>query len=103
MATTAKKKTSKPIKPAFNVPRGVFMDHHRSTAIVVRQDNTGVWYLTMATGEITVRHLSFDRFLHQYRLYLPDYPLLRAVRKYKESTLARDDRAEQVMRALLRA
>lgn len=105
MATAAKKKTAtkkKPTRPAYDIPRGVFMDAHRSTAITVRQDNTGVWFLTMMTGEITIRHLSFDRFFHQYRTYLPDYPLLRAVRKYQESNLNRDERAEQVMKILMR-
>jgi hypothetical protein len=104
MAAAKKPPAKAPAKPPAppRLPLGVYLSHHRSTAIAFRHSERGIWYLTMCTGSITVEHCGEEKFKRDFPLVLPDYPLLRAVRKYVESFQQRDDQATKVMRVLLR-
>lgn len=84
------------------VPTGVYLNACRNNAIVVKSKGVNVWYLTMETGKITLECCSAERFLHNFNLRLPDYPVLRAVRKYKDSLLSCDEQSERVIKVLLR-
>ena len=91
---------SEAVKPA--VPVGVYVNHNRSTAIVVRCLNGVVWFLNMVSGKIALDCVSVDRFKHNFTQFLPDYPVLRAVRKYATSNLDREEKTDKVMQLILR-
>jgi aminoglycoside N3'-acetyltransferase len=99
---STKKAAAKKLPPPPRLPLGVYLSRSRSTAIVFKHSENGVWYLTMGTGSVTVEHCGEERFKRDFPLVLPDYPMLRAVRKYAESFQQRDDQAAKVMRVLMR-
>lgn len=76
---------------------GVYLDRSRHTAIVVRVKDGHVWFLTMESGAITLEQSSTEKFAHQYSEFMPDYPVLRAVRKYRSSGLRIEDDAARVL------
>jgi hypothetical protein len=99
---TTKVKLKKHVAPAIVVPVGVYLNHNRHSAVMVRQDHNGVWFLTMMDGTIEVRHLSVERFLHEFSVFLEFYPVNRALRIYRDSTFERDDRVPQIIKTMLR-
>lgn len=108
-APAARKRAAKPAAapaapappPVLTVPLGVYLDHNRHTAVAIRHTHNGIWYLTMITEQITVEHVSEDRFKRLFPLTIPNYPLRQAVRRYFTSLLRRDDTAQKVMQTLL--
>lgn len=96
---------------------GVYQDWHRHSAIVVRVKNGTVTYLTMNVTtlervggqmaytsmkeQVSVCSAEESRFCKQYDIYLPDYPVLRAVRVYWRSGLTVTEDAERVIKLLL--
>lgn len=91
-----------PPAPVHIVPLGTYLNENRRSAIAFKYSERGVWYLTIMTEFVTVEHVSEERFRRMFPFVLPGYPMRRAVRKYHTSFIRRDERAEKVMRALLR-
>lgn len=85
-----------------SVPIGVYLNGNRNTAICIKHTETGLWFLTMLSGQITLEHCSADKFQYEWRIPMPLYPLRRALRLYNESYLTRDEQCQKVMRVLLR-
>lgn len=84
------------------IPLGVYVDHERHTAIVLKNDDHGgVFYLTMSSGKITLEHVGRERFKDSFKLHLAAYPMRRAVRSYYTSLLDRDAQAQKVMKRAL--
>lgn len=98
---------------------GVYVDQHRHTAIVLRNKNGQVTFLSMnqtrsarasnglvsyeaVTQNVDVSVLPTPRFAEQYHTKIKDYPLLRALKKYWESGLHITADAERVIGVALR-
>lgn len=90
-------------KTETRTPTGVYTDHNRNTAIMVRQSDRGLWYLTMKRGWIELVHVSDEKFLHSFPLAMRAYPIRRALRIYESSGLRCDEDAQKVMHKLLGA
>lgn len=84
------------------LPKGVYMTHSRESAILFHHTPDGVWYMSWMTGKITLTHCSDERFKRTFPMMLPDYSLLRAVRKYADSYFERDEQTDKVLRRLKR-
>jgi len=97
---------------------GVYLDCHRHSAIVVRIRDGKVVYLTMNVTKREhlpdVRHDVYtvvaqqvdlvvaneDSFAKQFEIYLPGYPVMKAVKKYWRSGLRVTPEAKKVIRIL---
>lgn len=84
------------------VRTGVYLDHGRHSAIVVKVKDSIVYYLTFISGSVTLERRSVEAFTAAFNIQLYMYPLLRAARRYAESGLAINTEARTVLRALLR-
>ena len=96
---------------------GVYLDWHRHSAVVVRIKDGTVVYLTMNETVIerfggkfaympTKQHVALcqtsdSRFAHQFDIFLPSYPILRAVKAYWRSGLDVTPEAKKVMQLIL--
>jgi hypothetical protein len=96
---------------------GVYQDWHRHSAIVVRIKDGNVSYLTMnetalervggqmaytsVNERVAFCTMKEAAFTKQFDIYLPDYPVLRAVRVYWRSGLSVTPEAERVIKLLL--
>lgn len=79
----------------------MYLDAHRYTAIAVHRNTSGLYYLTLITGEVTCEFHSDEKFLHDFPFALPTYPLRRAIRLYNESGLARNEKTQKIITRLL--
>lgn len=95
-----KAKTTPPARTP-RVPLGVYTNEGRYTAVAIKHTPEGIWYLTMLKGSITLEHSGDERFQHKFPLVLEGYSVLRAIRKYDESGLSRDERTQKVLRRLI--
>lgn len=93
---------------------GVYLDQHRHSAIVLRVKDGRVVYLTMnptrtvnvqgrETFEVIAQRVSLcsvsDReFAHQYEIYMPGYPVLKAIKTYWRSGLDVTPEAKEAIR-----
>lgn len=84
------------------VHTGVYLDHHRHTAIVVKVKEGMVHYLTFITGQVTLEMRNAETFASEFFIQLYMYPVLRAVRKYATCGLAITPEARVILRAILK-
>jgi hypothetical protein len=87
--------------PRQRPPLGVYVSDHRESALAIRRTEHGIWFLTLRTGKVTIEFYGDERFLHDFPLVLPDYPIRRAIRKYDQSGLSRDEKTQKVLTRLL--
>lgn len=95
---TAKKT---PAMAVQRVPLGVYMTHSRESAIAVQNTKDGIWYITMVRGWIECCHVGSEKFVRDFPLAMPEYPVRRALRVYDSSGLRCDDDAKKVIQRLL--
>jgi hypothetical protein len=88
---------------AVSVERGVYMDHHRSSAIVIENDSGRVEALYLRSSGIEKEVCSEEHFAHDFIIALPHYPLRRAARIYSDSPIPKSESARRALRALLHA
>lgn len=97
---------------------GVYLDCHRHSAIVVRVKDGKVVFLTMnvtqrervagvkhevfevVKQEVSVVTMTDDSFAHQYEVFLPNYPIMKAVKAYWRSGLRVSTEAKEIIRIL---
>lgn len=89
-----------PVVPP-RMPLGVYLTHTRETAIALKHTSQGVWYMTMIGGHIKMAHVGEEKFLRDFPLALPDYPIRKALKIYETSGLPRDEDAQKVLQRLL--
>jgi hypothetical protein len=87
--------------PARRVPLGVYLTRSREIAIAIRHNDTGIWYLTTAAGHVRCEHRSDERFLREFPFQLAGYPILRAIRKFNENGMPRDEHTQKIIKRLL--
>lgn len=89
---------------AFEVRTGVYQDHMRHIAIVVRVKEGIVSYLTLTNCTVALNTSFKEKFLHDYPLQLYHYPAMRGLRlcaKYIHEGFAATPEARTVIRAAL--
>ena len=97
---------------------GVYLDCHRHSAIVVRVRDGKVVYLTMnitkreylaeakhfvysvTAQNVDVVTATDEAFAKQFEIYLPGYPVMKAVKKYWRSGLRVTPEAKKIIRIL---
>jgi len=87
----------------ITVDRGVYLDPHRSSAIVTNVANGKVQAVYLRGTGIEMESCSDERFAHDFCIALPHYPIRRAARIYLNSPIPKAATAERELRALLRA
>ena len=87
----------------ISVDRGVYLDSHRSSAIVTSVAHGKVQAVCLRGTGIEIQSCSDERFAHDFSIALPHYPIRRAARIYLNSPIPKTDKAERELRALLRA
>ena len=65
------------------IPPGVYLDRSGRTCIVTRISPRGFVVFIPLAG-LAVRTKDVFGFLHDYTLWIPDYPLLRAIASFRE-------------------
>jgi hypothetical protein len=83
------------------VTTGVYLDRNGHTAIAIRVKEGKVAFLTMRTGTIDVEQVGVERFQHDFPKHLPNYPLLRAVKKYREPGVLVSEKADKLIVAII--
>lgn len=78
---------------------GVYTDHQRRTAIVVKAGNTRTHCVQMDEGELQLRAIPDEQFFDRYQL-MADYPIDRAIGHYLNHTGGLSDRAKMALTAL---
>lgn len=96
MAT--KRASLAPAAPAMRT--GIYLDYGRHSAIVVRVKDGTAMYLSMATGKVSLCQSSIERFLHDFIIAMPNYPVLKAAKIYYYSGLEIEEAAERVLKLL---
>lgn len=99
---------------------GCYLDHHRHSAIVVRVKDGKVVFLTMnvtqrervaglrhdvfevVKQEVSVVTMDDHSFAEQYVVFLPNYPIMKAVKTYWRSGLRVNTEAKEIIRILAR-
>lgn len=99
---------------------GVYLDCHRHSAIVVRVKEGKVVFLTMnvtereylgelkrfvlkvVKQEVSVVTMDDQKFAQQYEVFLPNYPIMKAVKAYWRSGLSVSSEAKEIIRILAR-
>lgn len=81
--------------------RGVYLDGNRHSAIALQVKEGSVLYLTFKDGPIELHKTNDVNFARQYPIFLHDYPIGRAIRKYASSGLKSTDNAYEALRRLL--
>lgn len=95
---------------------GVYLDHNRHSAIVVRVKDGKVVFLTMNVTKkvphngrwvyevqdqaVALVTMDDHSFAQQYDVFLPSYPVMRAVTKYWRSGLRVTSEAKEIIRIL---
>jgi len=81
---------------------GIYYNEHRNVAIVSKASTRAVQFITMVNGAaVEVTRWSVDRFLHEFIVHAPSYPMRRAARIFLNSFMPKTLDAERALRALL--
>ena len=80
---------------------GVYLDHMRHSAIVVRVKEDRFTFITTRSGSVTLEACHREVFLHDWAVQLPNYPVLRAVRSHLRPGLNVSADAGKILRSIL--
>lgn len=79
---------------------GVYRDHQRRTAIVVKSGNVRTHCVQMDEGELQLRAIPDEQFFSRYQ-FMADYPIDRAIDHYLNHTGGLSDRARAALAVLV--
>lgn len=83
------------------VRTGVYLNHHRESCVLIRFKNGHCTYLTWQNGTVRMVTELLYVFTRDWPIRLPNYPALRALRKYRDGGLPIETTAAGALRAVL--
>lgn len=90
----------------FEARTGVYLNHYRKACVVVRVKEGKIHYLHEPDSSVQLQQVFIDQFLREWIVYLPSYPVRRALRAYSahiSQGFGYSEEAGAVIRAVLKS